>query len=353
MKPIFVNSASCISVQNTLDKNFVMGLKPNFTENYLPATEPNYKDFIPAGLIRRMSKVVKMSSVAAQKALAEAKVEIPDSIIVGTGMGCTEDSEKFLKNVIQNNEEFLTPTYFIQSTHNTVAGQIALAIKCHAYNFTYVNTASSLEFSLLDAKLQLENHEAENILVGATDEAAKRTLELYKLNNTIKKEEHLPVDFLQSKSNGVIWGEGSAFFVISNEKSENSYSVIKDIAIQNTLEINEVKQFIEKFLQKNNLKAGEIYAVILGFSGDEKSDGFYHEASQLFPDSALLYFKHLCGEFNTSSGFSFFLANHILRNQEIPEVMKINKVDKNKINNVLIYNQLLGEDHSLLLLEKI
>ena len=153
MKPIFVNSASCVSVQDTLNENFITRLKPNFTENYLLATEPNYKEFIPAGLIRRMSKVVKMSSVVAQNALAEAKIEIPDSIIVGTGMGCTEDSEKFLKNVIQNNEEFLTPTYFIQSTHNTVAGQIALAIKCHAYNFTYVNTASSLEFSLLDAKI--------------------------------------------------------------------------------------------------------------------------------------------------------------------------------------------------------
>lgn len=353
MKPIFVNSASCVSVQDTLNENFITRLKPNFTENYLLATEPNYKEFIPAGLIRRMSKVVKMSSVVAQNALAEAKIEIPDSIIVGTGMGCTEDSEKFLKNVIQNNEEFLTPTYFIQSTHNTVAGQIALAIKCHAYNFTYVNTASSLEFSLLDAKLQLENEEAENILVGATDEAAKRTLELYQLNNTIKKEKYFPVDFLQSESEGVIWGEGAAFFVISNEKTEKSYSVLKDIAIQNTLELNEIQQSIEIFLQKNNLKPGEIDAVILGFSGDEKSDLFYHEALPLFPDSVLLYFKHLCGEFNTSSGFSFFMANHILRNQEIPEVMKINKTDKNKINNILIYNQLLGKDHSLVLLEKI
>ncbi len=101
------------------------------------------------------------------------------------------------------------------------------------------------------------------------------------------------------------------------------------------------------------MKAHEIDAVILGFSGDEKSDRFYHEASTLFSDSALLYFKHLSGEFNTSSGFSFFMANHILRNQEIPEVMKINKTEKNKINNILIYNQLLGKDHSLLLVEKI
>ncbi len=353
MKPVFINSASCISGQNTLDENFISGLKPNFSENYLPAIEPNYKDFISPGLIRRMSKVVKMSSVSAQKALTEVNIEIPDAVIVGTGMGCTEDSEKFLKNVIQNNEEFLTPTYFIQSTHNTVAGQIALAIKCHAYNFTYVNTSSSLEFSLLDAKLQLENDEAENILVGASDEAAKRTLELYQLNNTIKKEENLPADFLNSKSKGVIWGEGAAFFVISNEKTENSYSALEDISIQNHLELYDTHNFINSFLQKNKMKPDEIDVVILGFSGDEESDKFYTEAAKLFSDSAQLYFKHLSGEFNTSSGFSFFMANHILKNRHIPQVMKINKTDKEKIDNVLIYNHFLGKDHSLVLLKKI
>jgi NAD(P)H-hydrate repair Nnr-like enzyme with NAD(P)H-hydrate dehydratase domain len=62
-------------------------------------------------MIRRMSKTVKMSSVASQYALKEAGIENPDAIIVGTGMGCSQDSEKFLKNVIDNHEEFLTPTF--------------------------------------------------------------------------------------------------------------------------------------------------------------------------------------------------------------------------------------------------
>jgi hypothetical protein len=42
-----------------------------------------------------MSKTVKMSSVASQYALKEARIENPDAIIVGTGMGCSQDSEKF------------------------------------------------------------------------------------------------------------------------------------------------------------------------------------------------------------------------------------------------------------------
>ena len=39
-----------------------------------------------------------------------------------------------------------------------------------------------------EVTLQINDGEAENVLVGSTDEQTERTMELYKLNNTIKKE---------------------------------------------------------------------------------------------------------------------------------------------------------------------
>jgi 3-oxoacyl-(acyl-carrier-protein) synthase len=352
MSAVYINSAACISVQDTLNENFFQNLKSENSTQVLKAIEPNYKEFIPPAMSRRMSKTVKMSSLASKYALQEAGIENPDAIIVGTGMGCSQDSEKFLKNVIDNNEEFLTPTFFIQSTHNTVAGQIALALQCHAYNFTYVNTSSSLEFSFLDAKLQINDGEADDVLVGSTDEQTERTMELYKLNKTIKKEENLPVDYLNSTTEGVIWGEGSSFFVLGKDKTENSYAQLKDIQISSRLDIEETQQFIEDFLAKNNLTNNDIDAVILGFSGDRESDVYYTKTMDLFQNSALLYYKHLSGEFNTASGFSTFMACHILKNQEIPEVMMINTLKKEGIKNILLYNHLGGSDHSLVLLEK-
>ena len=353
MSLVYINGAACVSVQDTLNENFFDTLKPDFSQIIRKAIEPNYKEFIPPAMIRRMSKTVKMSSVASNYALKEAAIEKPDAIIVGTGMGCSQDSEKFLKNVIENNEEFLTPTYFIQSTHNTVSGQIALALQCHAYNFTYVNTSSSLEFSLLDAMLQIKDKEANNVLVGSTDEQTNRTMELYQLNNTIKKEENLPVDFINSKSEGVIWGEGSSFFVLENEKKQNSYAQLKDITIINSLDLKDTQEFIKDFLTKNNLDSSEIDAVILGFSGDEKSDIYYKEAMPLFEKSTQLYYKHLSGEFNTASGFSTFMACQILKKQEIPDVMMINSIRKDQVKNILLYNHLDGKDHSLILLERV
>lgn len=352
MSAVYINSAACISAQDTLNENFFPNLKPENSVQVLKAIEPVYKEFIPPAMIRRMSKTVKMSSVASQYALKEAGIENPDAIIIGTGMGCSQDSEKFLKNVLDNHEEFLTPTYFIQSTHNTVAGQIALGLQCHAYNFTYVNTSSSLEFSFLDGKLQINDGEAENVLVGSTDEQTERVMELYQLNKTIKKEENLPVDFLNSETEGVIWGEGASFFVLGKDKTESSYAQLTDIQITNKLDLEETQQFIEDFLAKNNLTNKDIDAVILGFSGDVKSDVYYKNAMHLFDNSALLYYKHLSGEFNTASGFSTFMACHILKNQEIPEVMLINDLKQEEIKNILLYNHLGGNDHSLVLLGK-
>lgn len=352
MSAVYINSAACISVQDTLNENFFQHLQPANAGPVLKAIEPVYKEFIPPAMIRRMSKTVKMSSVVSSYALKEAGIENPDAIIVGTGMGCSQDSEKFLKNVLDNNEEFLTPTYFIQSTHNTVAGQIALGLQCHAYNFTYVNSSSSLEFSMLDAKIQITDGEAEHVLVGSTDEQTDRTMGLYELNKTIKKQEDLPVDYLHSTTNGVVWGEGASFFVLSKDKKDSSYVRLKDIKITNRLDLEGTQSFIEGFLVKNNLTFNEVDAVILGFSGDAESDVYYTETVNLFTDSALLYYKHLSGEFNTASGFSTFMACQILKKQEIPEVMRINEVKKQEVKNILLYNHLGGNDHSLVLLER-
>lgn len=204
----------------------------------------------------------------------------------------------------------------------------------------------------MDAKLQINDGEAENVLVGSTDEQTDRTMELYRLNKTIKKEENLPVDYLNSTTDGVIWGEGASFFVLGKDKIENSYAKLQDIHINSQLDLEETEQFVEDFLAKNNLSKNDIGAVILGFSGDAKSDVYYTKAMDLFENSALLYYKHLSGEFNTASGFSTFMACHILKNQEIPEVMMINSVKKDGIKNILLYNHLRGNDHSLVLLGK-
>lgn len=353
MKNCYVNGTSCISAQDTFDKDFLVEVTSNDTENVLFAIQPSYKEFIPPAMIRRMAKGVKMGIAASNKALNEANVEIPDAIITGTGMGCVEDSEKFLKAIIDNNEEFLTPTSFIQSTHNTVGGQIALGLQCKGYNFTYVNGSVSFESALLDAKMQLENEEANSILVGGVDETSSHTLELFKLNKTIKAETDKPYSILDSNSEGVVFSEGATFFVLENEKKNTTYAKVSAVAIQNNLDENEVESFITDFLNRNNIALNEIDAVVLGINGDIAYDSYYATPKNMFTEIPQVYYKHLSGEYNTSSSFGFWIASNIVKNQQLPEVLKMNSVSKSTFNKVLLYNQFKGRDHSLILIENV
>lgn len=352
MQKCYINGMGCVSAQDTYETSFLESVEINTTENIVYAKQPSYKELIPPAAARRMAKGVKMGLAASTKALKEANVEVPDAIITGTGMGCIEDSEKFLKALIDNNEEYLTPTNFIQSTHNTVGAQIALGLGCKGYNFTYVNGAVSFESALLDAKLQIENDEENTILVGAADETATHSMELFKLINLIKNENNTPYSVLDSNSSGVVYSEGATFIALENQQKENSYAVVEAIQIQNELKIDEVEYFLTNFLEDNNLRIQDIDAVILGNNGDISFDCYYKPVSSIFNQIPQVYYKHLSGEFNTASAFGFWIAATIVKNQSIPQILKMNTIDKSNFSKVVLYNQFQGKDHSLVLLSK-
>lgn len=352
METVYINGTGCISAQNTFETEFLKDIFINETENMLSAKEPSYKEFIPPAASRRMAKGVKMGIAASHQALQEAHLEMPDAIVTGSGMGCVEDSEKFLKAILDNDEQFLTPTSFIQSTHNTVGAQIALGLQCKGYNFTYVNGAVSFETALLDAKMQIENHESNSILLGGIDETGQYSSSLHKLVNIIKKEEDQPFSVLNPNSRGAVFGEGACFFVLEKEKKESCYASVEAVSIINSLEADQVKNHIGTFLANNNLKMENIDAIVLGNNGDMQFDHYYDIAGKMFNDVPQIYYKHLSGEYNTASAFGFWVASKLLKNQEIPEVLKKNGLEKEKYSTILLYNQYQGKDHSLIVLKK-
>ena len=89
-----------------------MTLLDHSLENVLCAIEPSYKEYISPAASRRMAKGVKMGTATAMTALKQAGISLPDAIVVGTGLGCIQDSEKFLKGILDNQEQHLTPTSF-------------------------------------------------------------------------------------------------------------------------------------------------------------------------------------------------------------------------------------------------
>lgn len=353
-KPVYVNSVGSVSPQNTLDNSMFLDEIVSYESTILNIIAPNYKDFIPPTAARRMAKGIKMSTASAKTAMAEGAIEENqiDAIIVGTGLGCIGDSEKFVKDIIDNDEQYLTPTRFIQSSHNTVAGQIALGMGCKGHNFTYVHSAVSFESSLMDAKMQLKADEAQYILVGGVDELVAHHEDTHRLIKHIKEEPTETMSLLKSKSKGAVFSEGANFFVLSNEKKAAVYSQLLAIKTLNTLSQEKVSDRVSRFLNENRLAISDIDLVVLGNNGDVDFDGYYDQLSEgIFKNAAQAYYKHLSGEFDTASAFGFWLGNKILRNQRIPKAVQLNSTEPKKLETILLYNQYRGENHSLVLLQ--
>lgn len=351
MEKVFINSISSISAQKTFDNNDFLEEITIYEDNIIPAIEPNYKDYIPPAAARRMAKGIKMGVVAATIAMEEANLSNVDAIITGTGMGCVRDSEKFVTAILDNSEQFLTPTSFIQSTHNTVAGQIALGIGCKGYNFTYVHSSISFESALMDAMLQLQTKEAEHILIGGVDESGEHTNAIHKLIQHIKPEKVTSNQLLQSKTEGAVFGEGANFFVLSNNNQNSSYAQVLAVKTYNTLPKSRLTANLEEYLKDNNLTIEDIDVLIVGNNGDVKFDDYYLDLTKgIFKNTQQVYYKHLSGEFTTASAFGFWLGAKILKTQHIPSGITLNSIKSQGFGTVLLYNQYRGKNHSFTLL---
>lgn len=141
------------------------------------------KEYVSAMEARRMGKLLKAATIASQEAIKIAGIEKPDAIVAATALGMLETSEKFLNSMIVEGENSLSPTLFVQSTHNTIGSSIAIRNKCNGYNITYTQGDESLEWAMRDAIRLIENGEAESVLVGLFDESSPLFGDLFKRLN--------------------------------------------------------------------------------------------------------------------------------------------------------------------------
>jgi hypothetical protein len=268
-------------------------INPMFSE------EPDYKDFIADPIVRRrMSRAVKMGVAAALQCLSGLKTT-PDAIITATGLGCLSDTEKFLKTLIENGEDLLNPTPFIQSTFNTVGAQIAIILKNTNYNNTYVHRGIAFENALLDGMMKLAEGEAKNVLVGSYEELTKTSLNVQSRMGFYRNENKA--------------GEGAAFFILSSE--EKSDFILKDLAFMFRPSEDVLQKKLQEFLAKNNLRLDDIDFRLL-----EEN------------------YKHLSGDYQTVSSFALWFG--------MKEMERINA------HKMLIHNNFKNINHTFILVER-
>jgi 3-oxoacyl-[acyl-carrier-protein] synthase II len=335
---VYVRSTGNISPQHSLDADRFFLTRMESTNNYFKTVEPDYDAFIDSKMIRRMSRIVRMGVAAAKTCLTNGEIEKPAAILTATAYGCLEDTSSFLRRMIEFEEKMLSPTAFIQSTHNTVGAQIALLLKCHNYNNTIVHRAFSLENAITESLLLLAEGVGP-VLVGAIDEITDDRHAIMSRFGLYRKQSGV----------GKIAGEGAAFFLLDKEPGPDPQAVLQDMQIlykpENTAEI---KNSILELLNRNQLSFENIDLLLTAHSGNRKQDVTDVQLLQsIFKGVPNFPFKSLCGDYPTASGFAVWFAATLLKKQKQPVWMNSLKFP---LKNILIHQHDNSEQHSFFII---
>ena len=410
---VYIQSANQISVQKPLSDewfdNPILYDAPRVS-----TINPDFAPYFSSLSSRRMCMLLKRAVLLSRLTLQEVSVEMPDAIISGTGLGCIDNTEKFLYSIRENSEQFLQPTFFMQSTHNILSSTIAIDLKCHGYNNTFVHRGASFENVLLDAILQMEQERAQTVLVGGYDELTNDYYQFFNrigvwdfasatspssltssaspASYTSVASPALPaspascttpasltsVELSASPTSSApvassavsasapsaspsspvspkkrcFAGEAAVSMLLSNSRNNLTVCEINDVELMHKPTNGQMQESLDILLSKAGCTLSDIDAVLTGLNTHIVYDKVYRDAiDHLFRNIPVLQYKHLFGESFSSSALAVYVAQTCLRKGYAPAILSTdNDKDINDIQRILVYNHYRNKTHSFILL---
>lgn len=345
---LYINGTGCISPQRTFDNSVFLSEVKTYAVNRMACVDADdYTKFFDAGSIRRMGRLMKYGTAAGLIALNDAGVKVPGAITTGTGLGLPEISQKFLRSLIEADETIVSPTAFIQSTHNTVSSNIALLCGCYAHNNTFSHKGFSFESALADAFLMAAEG-ADNILVGAYDEVSDYKYAAMRKTTELRTEPCTSAE-LYTDRRGIIAGEGAAFFVLAKQQAATTYgALLGNKILYKPATPAVVADTINTLLAANGLSITDVDVLLTGMNGHAADDAFTQQVVDGFDASTTITaYKHLSGEYMTSSAFATWLASQMMKTQTIPDTLVLRKGTRAP-KTILLYTH-HRHNHSLVL----
>lgn len=330
-KSVKILSAKQISIQNPLTEEW-MENPLSYTEDYVRAVDPDFRQFISAGDARRMGKLLKRALATSLSALQEGGIENPDAIITGTGFGSIENTELFLDALVREGEQLLKPTQFMQSTHNTASSLIGIHTKCHGYNSTYSQKGFSFDSALYDAWMQFRIGRIESALVGSHDEMSPV------FSGFVRKAGHV--------KEGEICSE-AAVSVLLADSGDAAYCSLEGVKLFDRPSQDTLKQVLA------DMTAGGIDAVMTGMSGNAENDSWYGFLDAMLPGVPQLRYKPLFGVNFSSSAIGFYASACCLKKGSVPAVLTASGKAIDCCKGILVVNVVEGRHYSLALLKPV
>ncbi|MCX6204797.1 MAG: beta-ketoacyl synthase chain length factor [Bacteroidetes bacterium] len=342
----YIQLTSCISPQESFGI-ISLDILHESVDNKLIANEPKY-DAIPPNILRRMSKAVRMG-VGAALPILQNKL-MPDGIIISTVNGGKEDCVKFLKQISDYKEEMLSPLNFVNSMPNSISSQIGLITKNLGYNITHAQQGLAFEYSMIDASNLLFENPRRTYLLGAVDDISSYNYSFETKRGCYKKETISNISLYGSISDGSIAGEAACMFIVSgNQKDAIAKVSALDIFYHDDPSI--VSDRLANFISKHLPEGEKIDLLITGENGDNRILKYYESCElKMKEEVSIVRFKHMCGEYQTSSSMGLWLCCQIFDAQYIPiHMLKRAAVTKKKYKNAILYNNYHGVQHSFTL----
>ena len=246
-----------------------------------------------------MGKLSRMAVANMKAVLGDAGLENTDAIITATGLGSLDDTERFLQKFIPAGDSLVPPVSFIQSGHNTVAGQLALYLGNGGYNMTHVQGNVSFENALLDAFTRV-NEAGETVLLGAFDEK-------------IPLLDELADDFGLDENLKSKLSEG-ATFMIAGPRRKGALAKISDVEI--SMFHDDPDSVIHEFLKRNKIDIADTDAVLTGHTLSSRAFSSLSVKTMVYTD--------FCGHYFTSSAFGCHLAADLISQSGKKRVLLVN-----------------------------
>ncbi len=300
------------------------------------AIDPNFRQYLDPMQSRRMGKILKRALVTAIKSVNDSGMEMPDAVITGTGLGCIENTELFLGQLCREGEEMLKPTYFMQSTHNTISSQIGIHLKCHGYNTTYSHKSISFDSALLDAVTQIILGDITNALVCGNDEMTPSYFGILKRTGYV------------GQVGEVVCGETSVSMTINTE-SKNNMCEISGIKMLYMPSCDNIYTAIKDMLSDTSINTPD--AIMCGINGTSDNDRLYDVINSRYPTAALLHYKHIFGECYSASSLGVYASAYCLSKGVVPSFMRYDRNESTLVRNILVVNHSDERNISLILLK--
>lgn len=312
MEKVYIQAAEQISIQNPLSEEW-MDNPIVYHEPFVKAVNPAFREYISPNEARRMGNLMKRALVTSLKVLKETGIDHPDAIITGTSIGSLDYTEKLLDTLVENGEESLSPTYFMQSTHNTVSSAISIYTATHSYNTTYSHGGVSFELALKDAWMQLYLGQISNALVGGHDEMVESYFELLKKTGYVGVEGMVPC------------GECAMSMMLNKQASSENLCELAGVSVFRTKSLANIRKQLALLAEKAGIHMEEIQTVMTGVNGNPSNDSLYQPVlDELFPNAKHLSYKQLFGENYTASALGLYAAAHLVKKQGIPVMLFVN-----------------------------